>query len=340
MWAADYAAVASVAFAVSPCPCHRSGRGRGRPSGSRLGALAAEFLPVGAVVVLSHVVAVVVVRRARPAAAAMLLVVALAAVAAVSLRAQALEHGARRPDLVEGLLAHVAGVLGHVRARAHDALAADDAVGEAGQAAARVAGGDAELVGDARELRRAGGLDVDVDLCGLAHDVLGQRLVLQHLEARLLDVFAAPHGDEEEDRVVDRADALREVRDVADLVAVPVDHGGVDLEVEARALACLDAREGVCVGPRNAAEGVVLCCVEAVDADAHGTCTGLFEFACDLVGDQCAVAAEHRAQALGRGVRHELEDVIAHERLTAAENHDFESGARDLLDHRLALDRC
>ena len=41
-----------------------------------------------------------------------------------------------------------------------------------------------------------------------------------------------------------------------------------------------------------------------------------------------------RDRTLGRGVRHELEDVIAHERLTAAENHDFEAGARDLLDHR------
>ena len=289
---------------------------------------------------MRHVVAIVVVRCASPAAAAVLLVVALAAVAAVSLRAQALEHGARCPDLVEGLFAHIAGVLGHVRAWTHDALAADNAVGEAGKAAARVAGGDAELVGDARELRRAGGFDVDVDVCGLAHDVLEQRFVLEYLEARFLDVLAAPHGDEEEDRVVDRADALREVRDVADLVAVPVDHGGVDLEVEARALACLDAREGVCVGTRNAAEGVVLCCVEAVDADAHRARTGLLEFACDLVGDQRAIAAEHRAQTLGRGVRHELEDVIAHERLTAAENHDFEPGARDLFDHRLALGRC
>lgn len=289
---------------------------------------------------MCHVVAVVVVRRARPAAAAMLLVLALAAVAAVSLRAQTLEHGACCPDLIEGLLPHIAGVLGHVRAWAHDALAADNAVGEAGQAAACVAGWDAELVGNARELRRAGGFDVDVDVCGLVHDVLEQRFVLEYLEARLLNVLAAPHGDEKEDRVVDRADALRKVRDVADLVAVPVDHGGVDLEVEARALACLDARESVCVGARNAAEGVVLCRVEAVDADAHGARTGLLEFARDLVGDQRAVAAKHGAQTLGRGVRHELEDVIAHERLTAAENHDFEAGARDLLDHCLALDRC
>ena len=289
---------------------------------------------------MCHVVAVVVVHRARPAAAAMLLVLALAAVAPVSLRAQTLEHGACCPDLIEGLFSHIAGVLGHVRSWAHDALAADNAVGEAGQSAACVAGWDAELVGDARELRRAGGFDVDVDVCSLAHDVLEQRFVLEYLEARLLDVLAAPHGDEKENRVVDRADALRKVRDVAYLVAVPVDHGGVDLEVEARALACLDAREGVCVGARNAAEGVVLCRVEAVDADAHGARTGLLEFACDLVGDQRAVAAEHRAQTLGCGVRHELEDVIAHERLTAAENHDFEAGARDLLDHRLALDRC
>ena len=39
----------------------------------------------------------------------MLLVLALAAVAAVSLRAQALEHGARCPDFIEGLFAHIAG---------------------------------------------------------------------------------------------------------------------------------------------------------------------------------------------------------------------------------------
>ena len=79
----------------------------------------------------------------------------------------------------------------------------------------------------------------------------------------------------------------------------------------------------------------MLCRVEAVDADAHGARTGLLEFACDLVGDQCAVAAEHRAQTLGRGVRHELEDVIAHERLTAAENHDFEASACDLRNRRV-----
>ena len=164
-----------------------------------LSPLAAELLAVGAVVVLGHDVAVVVVRRARPAAAAVLLVIALAAVAAVGLRAQALEHGAICPNFVEGLLAHVAGLLGHVRAGAHDAFAADHAVGEAREAAARVARGDAELRGHAGELRRAGGLDVDVDFRGLAHDVLEQRLVLQHLEARLLDVLAASHGDEEED---------------------------------------------------------------------------------------------------------------------------------------------
>ena len=303
----------------------------------RLRALAAELLAVGAVVVLRHDVAVVVVRRARSAAAAVLLVVAFAAVAAVCLRTQALEHGAFCPDLIEGLLAHVAGLLGHVRAGAHDALAADHAVGEACQAAARVARGDAELVCHAGELRRASGFDIDVDFRGFAHDVLKQRLVLQHLKACVLDVFAAPYRDEEEDRVVDRTDALREVRDGADLVAVPIDRGGVDLEVESRALAGLDASEGVGVGACNAAEGVVLCRIEAVDADAYGACAGLFELARDLVGDQRAVTAEHGAQTLGRSVRHKLEDIIAHERLAAAEDHDLEAGSRDLIDHRLAL---
>ena len=152
-------------IAVSPCPCHRSGRGRKPPSGlSPRRPCGPSFCPVGAVVVLGHVVAVVVVRRARPAAAAMLLVVALAAVARRKPACAGARTRGSSPSTVEGLLAHVAGVLGHVRARAHDALAADDAVGEAGQAAARVASGDTELLGDARELRRAGGLDVDVDL--------------------------------------------------------------------------------------------------------------------------------------------------------------------------------
>ena len=94
------------------------------------------------------------------------------------------------------------------------------------------------------------------------------------------------------------------------------------------------------MGVRKAAELVVLGGIQAVHGDAHGGCAGLLQAPGHLVGDERAVAAEHRAQTLGRGVRHELKDVIAHERLTAAENHDFEAGARDLLDHRLALDRC
>ena len=38
-------------------------------------------------------------------------------------------------------------------------------------------------------------------------------------------------------------------------------------------------------------------------------------------------------------MRHELEDVVTHKGLAAAEDHDLEAGARDLLDHRLALGR-
>ena len=84
----------------------------------------------------------------------------------------------------------------------------------------------------------------------------------------------------------------------------------------------------------------MLCRVEAVDADAHGARAGFLELSRDLVSDQRAVAAEHGAQALSCSVRHELEDVVAHKGLAAAEDHDLEAGARDLLDHRLALDCC
>ena len=153
-----------------------------------------------------------VVGGARTATAAALRVVAGAARAGVRLGAQLLEHGARAPDLVEGLRPHVAGFLGHVGAGAHDALAADDAVREGRQAAALEAGVDAQLLRDARELGRARGLHVDGHLRRLRHDVVQQLLVIQHLERRLLDELAATHGDEEEHVVGHRADLDGEVR--------------------------------------------------------------------------------------------------------------------------------
>ena len=56
--------------------------------------------------------------------------------------------------------------------------------------------------------------------------------------------FPRPDGNEEKDVVRDGADTLGEVGDVADLVSVPVDDGGMKLERQPRLLARLNALHG------------------------------------------------------------------------------------------------
>ena len=73
----------------------------------------------------------------------------------------------------------------------------------------------------------------------------------------------------------DSANLLGEVGDGAHLIAVPIDHGGVQLEGQAGALAGLDAGQGERMGVRKAAELVVLGGIQAVHGDAHGGCAGL-----------------------------------------------------------------
>ena len=292
---------------------------------------------MGAVVVLGQDVAVVVVGGPGAAAAAAVLVVARAAGAGVGLGAQALEHWARLPNLVEGPHAHIAGFLGHVGARTHDPLAAHDAVGEPRQAAAGKAGFHAQLLGHAGELRRAGGLHVDGHFRRLLHDLAKERLVFQHFQTRLLDVLAAADGDQEEDVVGLRANLFGEIGDGAHLVAVPIDHGGVQLEGQAGALAGLDAGQGEGVGVREAAELVVLGGIQAVHGDAHGAGARLLQTARHLIGDERAVAAEHRAQAAGGRMGHQLVDVGTQKRLATGEDHDLEAREGNLVDHLLRL---
>lgn len=89
----------------------------------------------------------------------------------------------------------------------------------------------------------------------------------------------AADGGQEEDVVGHSADRLREVGDGAHLIAVPIDHGGVQLEGQAGALAGLDAGHGEGMGIGKAAELVVLGGVQAVHGDAHGGRAGLLQAA-------------------------------------------------------------
>ena len=127
------------------------------------------------------------------------------------------------------------------------------------------------------------------------------------------------------------------VGDVAHLVLVPVEHRGVNLERQAHLATGAHAGHRGVPCALKTAEGIVLGSVEAVEADAHGAGTALFEVACHLGGDERAVGTEHRAQALARRISHEVIDVGAHERLAAGKNHDFEACSGDLVDKRAGL---
>ena len=134
-----------------------------------------------------------------------------------------------------------------------------------------------------------------------------------------------------------RADLFGEIGDGAHLVAVPIDHGGVQLEGQAGALAGLDAGQGEGVGVGQPAEPVVLFRIEAVHRDAHGARAGVLQAASRLIGDERAVAAEHRAQAAGGRMGHQLVDVGTQKRLATGEDHDLEARTGDLVDHLLRL---
>ena len=166
----------------------------------------------------------------------------------------------------------------------------------------------------------------------LAHDGAQELLVLAHLERRIVDYLAAPYGNEEEHVMRYGADALSEIGDVAYLVTVPIDHRGVDLERKPRLLAAFDARHRERMSTLQPAEPVVLGGVEAVDADAHGACARLLQAHGNLVSEERAVGAEHRSKPCPRGMLDQFEDIGPQQRLSSAEDHDFESGGGYLVD--------
>ena len=136
-----------------------------------------------------------------------------------------------------------------------------------------------------------------------------------------------PHG----------ADALGEIGDGADLVAVPIHHRGVNLKRQSCPLAAFDARYRKLVGMLQPAEAIVLGGIQTVHTDAHGTRAGLLETHRNIVGQKGAVGAEHGTQPSAGSMLHQLEDVGAQKRLSPAEDHDLEPRDRNLVDEHLAF---
>lgn len=118
------------------------------------------------------------------------------------------------------------------------------------------------------------------------------------------------------------------------LVAVPIDHGGVQLEGQAGALAGLDAGQGERMGVRKAAELVVLGGIQAVHGDAMAAAPASFRRRATSSVMSVPLLPNTGASARCCGAGDELENVVAHKRLAAAENHDFEASACDLRNHR------
>ena len=136
-----------------------------------------------------------------------------------------------------------------------------------------------------------------------------------------------------------RADLDGKVRHSLELTLVPVHDRRVDLERQADGRAVLHALHGAFPAARETAELVVLLRVERVERDAHRARAGFLELLRHVERDQRAVRAEDRDHVQVRGVLDELEDVRAHQGLTAREDHDLEAGLGDLGEELLALFR-
>ena len=114
----------------------------------------------------------------------------------------------------------------------------------------------------------------------------------------------------------------------------------MDLEGQLVALAGLDAIQGLFPGAGQAAEGVVLCRVEGVDADAGAHRAGGLERLHALVGERHAIGAHHHRQAAPGAMGHQFFQVGAHQRLAAGEHHHgFGAAAGDLVQQAAHLCR-
>ena len=146
------------------------------------------------------------------------------------------------------------------------------------------------------------------------------------------DFLASTHRNEEENLVVHGTDFLDPVHDVEDFVLVPVHDSRMDLEREACRLAIFDTHQREFKGIRKAAEIVMACRINAINADTHCHGTRFLELERQIVRDKRSVRAKHRAESTFAGMCHKFHDIRARHRLATAKNHDLESGLRNLVD--------
>ena len=128
-----------------------------------------------------------------------------------------------------------------------------------------------------------------------------------------------------------------EIGQLRDNLLVAFGHGGVDLERQSAFAAAPHAVNGGLPGARHLTPFVVDRGVDVIEADADASHAGRFESGDDLGGKQCAVGTKDDAQAATGAVPRQLEDILAQQRLAAAEHHDLEAGAGDLVEEGLAL---
>ena len=124
-----------------------------------------------------------VIRSASAASPAHALIIARSARALIRLRAQLLKHRTGTPNLIKRLFAHVAGIFGHVRARAHDAFAPDYAVRQPRQATSCLARLNTDLLGNTHKLRRTRRFNFDSGITTGTQNVSKQLLVLLNIDA-------------------------------------------------------------------------------------------------------------------------------------------------------------
>ena len=194
-----------------------------------------------------------------------------------------------------------------------------------------------KLVRDAQKLRRTRRFKLNVDFLLLLHDAREHVFILLRTQRLFFNRLGASRRHEEEEMMCLGANLDGKIRHGLKFALIPVHDCRMNLERESDGTAVLHTLYGTFPTAGEAAEFIMLGWVERIKRDAHRTGTGFLELLRHVKRNQRAVRAKDRNHMEVRSVFDELEDVGAHQRLAARENHDFKTGFGNLAQEFLAL---
>ena len=277
--------------------------------------------------------------RPGTAAAAGPLILTAAAAPGILQGAQLIQHLTVLPYLIKRRLAHIPQLHIEISTRLHLAPWANYTISRSCQTTSAEAGFQAHLGSNPQKLRCTGRLQLNLHLLLLLHNPRQSVLISLRPERFRLNSLRPACRHQKEEVMCHRPLCHGKIRQVLQLVIVPLHHRGMNLKRQSCRPAVAHALHRPFPGPREFAELVVLLPVHRVKGNPHAHGPGSLQLLCHLQGNQRAVGAEDRPQPQAGSIGHQLHNIRPHKRLAAGKNHNLEACPGNLLQKRLCLRR-